>query len=181
MRRYISQSEVEMLVHAVISSRLGYCNSLLFGVQKVQGINKLQRVQNQASKLVLRKGRLQRFPWAKILEILHWLPVHKRIVFKILVITYNCFNCHSPTLLSSLLVPKFTNNGEVSHDYDIRFFFPTLEVGRRAFVYYAPRLWNCLPIELRKCETKILFKIHLKTFLWSFYDSLMNDFNHYIT
>ena len=63
----------------------------------------------------------------------------------------------------------------------MRTFFPTLEIGRRAFVYHAPRLWNCLPIELRQCETKELFKKQLKTFLWESYDFLISRYNCYRT
>ena len=178
MRKYISQTQVELLVHAVISSRIDYCNSLLYGVQKSNGLDKLQRVQNVASKLVLRKSRLQGFPSLKRLEVLHWLPVHKRIVFKILVIIFNCFMCNAPILISSLLVPKLYDDAE-SYEYDVRFYFPSLEIGRRAFMYYAPRLWNCLPLGLRKSETKLVFKKNLKTYLWNSYDVLMNDFTRY--
>ena len=180
MRRFITQPEVEMLVHAVISSRLDYCNCLLFGVRKVDGLDKLQRIQNQASKLVLRKCHRQGYSNTRRLKILHWLSVPKRIVFKILTVVFKCYHSIAPTLVSSLLVLKVTNN-EVSYKYDVRTFFPTLEIGRRAFVYHAPRLWNCLPIELRKCETKDVFKNQLKTYLWQHYDTLMNRYNCYRT
>ena len=180
MRKHISQKEVEMIVHAVILSRLDYCNSLLFGVQKGNGINKLQRIQNQASKLVLRKGRLQGYSSVRRLDILHWLPIPKRIVFKILYIVFKCFTGNAPFLISSLLIPKMSGN-VATHKYDERSFFPSLEIGRRAFVYHAPRLWNCLPIYLRKCETKELFKKQLKTYLWQSYDILINRYNAYRT
>ena len=157
MRRYITQKEVEILVHAVISSRIDYCNCLLFGVQKTDGLDKLQRIQNQASKLVLRKGHRQGYSSARRLNILHWLSVPKRIVFKILTVVFKCFQGTAPLLVSSLLVLKRTISG-TSYKYDVRTFFPTLEIGRRAFMYHAPRLWNSLPIELRQCETKELFK-----------------------
>ena len=85
-RKYLTQSQIQLIVHCIISSRIDYCNVLLFGAQKVDCINKLQRVQNCASKIVLRKGRLQGCPSTERLEILHWLPVEKRIVFKALVI-----------------------------------------------------------------------------------------------
>ena len=178
MRRFITQKEVEMLVHAVISSCLDYCNCLLFGVRKVDGIDKLQRIQNQASKLILRRNHRQGYSNNRRLILLHWLSVPKRIVFKILTIVFKCFHSVAPTLVSSLLVLKDSYN-DVSYKYDVRTFFPNLEIGRRAFVYHAPRLWNCLPIELRQCETKELFKKQLKTYLWESSDSLMSRYNCY--
>ena len=180
MRRFISQKEVEMLVHAVISSCLDYCNCLLFGVRKVDGIDKLQRIQNQASKLILRRNHRQGYSNNRRLILLHWLSVPKRIVFKILTIVFKCFHSVAPTLVSSLLVLIDSYN-DVSYKYDVRTFFPNLEIGRRAFVYHAPRLWNCLPIELRQCETKELFKKQLKTYLWESFDSLMSRYNCYRT
>ena len=43
--------DVLCLVHAFISSRLDYCNSLLFGVANQQ-LKRLQSVQNAAARLV---------------------------------------------------------------------------------------------------------------------------------
>ena len=40
------------LVHAFMISRLGYCNSLMYGLPSIQ-IAKLQRVQNAAARLIL--------------------------------------------------------------------------------------------------------------------------------
>ena len=56
IRPYLSESATARLVTALISSRLDYCNSVLTGLPADQ-INRLQRVQNCAARLVLRKNR----------------------------------------------------------------------------------------------------------------------------
>ena len=46
IRRYLSQETCEQLVHAFITSRIDYCNSLLYGLPAKQ-LDKIQRVQTR--------------------------------------------------------------------------------------------------------------------------------------
>ena len=56
INRYLQQIHLERLVHAVISSRLDYCNALFMNISK-ENMRKLQKVQNAAAKLILGKRR----------------------------------------------------------------------------------------------------------------------------
>ena len=51
IRKYLSRSSSETLIHAFITSRLDYCNSVLYGLPKYQ-LSKLQRVMNASARLV---------------------------------------------------------------------------------------------------------------------------------
>ena len=51
MRKYLDKKSLLTLVHAFITSRLDYCNSLLYRLPNT-AISKLQRVQNAAARLV---------------------------------------------------------------------------------------------------------------------------------
>ena len=53
IRNCLSQDDAETLVHAFISSKLNFCNALLYGLPK-SVIDKLQYVQNCAARLVTR-------------------------------------------------------------------------------------------------------------------------------
>lgn len=83
VRPFLSQANTETLIHAFITSRIDYCNSLLSGLPKNK-ISKLQLVQNAAAHLLTKtKTRTHITP---ILKSLHWLPVNFRTAFKILLL-----------------------------------------------------------------------------------------------
>ena len=88
IRKYLTQEYSETLIHAFISSRLEYCNSLLFGVPEYH-LHKLQRVQNAAARPIFQESRFCHI--TPLLMSLHWLPVKYRIVFKITLITFKAY------------------------------------------------------------------------------------------
>ena len=51
IRRYLSHEATETLVHALVTSRLDYCNSVLHNLPSCE-IKKIQRVQNTAARLI---------------------------------------------------------------------------------------------------------------------------------
>ena len=73
IRKHLSRNSTETLIHAFVLSRLDYCNSLLYGMPQVQ-IDKIQRVQNAAARLIsLKKPKFSHITPA--LYQLHWLPI----------------------------------------------------------------------------------------------------------
>ena len=59
IRKYLRQKTCEQLVHAFVTSRIDYCNSLLYGLPAKQ-LDKIQRVQNKAARIIF---RLPKFPF----------------------------------------------------------------------------------------------------------------------
>ena len=55
--KYLSRESLKTLVHAFVTSRLDYCNSLFYGLPKCH-ISRLQRVQNAAARLVTSTRKL---------------------------------------------------------------------------------------------------------------------------
>ena len=47
-RKYLTKNSVEVIIHALITTKLDYCNSLMHGLPK-RFLSKLQSVQNSAA------------------------------------------------------------------------------------------------------------------------------------
>ena len=96
IRKYISMQSAEVLVHAFVTSKLDFCNSLLYGLTH-QATQKLQSVQNAAARLISLTHKYDHV--TPILRALHWLPVEQRIKFKIILLVYKCLNNLAPVYL----------------------------------------------------------------------------------
>ena len=153
------------LVHAFITARLDYRNSILYGLPK-RLIQRLQRIQNTAARLVTRTNRDDHI--TPVLKGLHWLPVQERIMFKILLLTYKTIHGTAPSYLSEL-VSSYTPSRSLrssSTNLLCRRKTKLLQYGGRSFFSAAPKLWNELPDSVRKCESLDVFKSALKKHLF---------------
>ena len=83
IRKYLSKNNTKTLVHAFISIRIDYCNSILYGLPEYQ-LNKVQRVENMCTRLICNESKYCHI--TPLLVDVHWLPVKFRIQFKILLI-----------------------------------------------------------------------------------------------
>ena len=99
---------------------------------------------------------------------LHWLPVSKRIEFRILLLMFNCIHGNAPSYLKDLITPYFQNHYNLRSNTKKNYCVdPTnLRYGDRAFSNKGPSLWNDLPLPLKMCQTVKSFKDNLKTHLF---------------
>ena len=173
LRNVLTNNLTEQLVHAVICSRLDYCNSLLFNVNK-SNIFKLQKVQNAAARLEARCGK--RHSVSNVISNLHWLRIEARIVFKILLLVHKC------------IVGKCSNNLSITYkaynrrpdDYlMLQQNKVNTNYGKRTFDYASSRLWNVVPMHLRSTENTDSFKKGIKTMLFADFNNFMKRVNKY--
>ena len=87
--KFLSHEATETFIHAFVTSKVDYCNNLLYGLPAYH-IAKLQRVQNAAARLIFKESRFCHI--TSLLRQLHWLPVHYRIIFKILLIAFKAIH-----------------------------------------------------------------------------------------
>jgi hypothetical protein len=165
IRQYLTKDVAAQLIHSFVSSRLDYCNSLLYGIS-TKSLKRLKKVQNTAARILSLSGKYDHV--TPLLKELHWLPMDLRIDFKILLLTYKSVNDLAPSYLCDLLQPyrparslRSSSNGLLVVPKS-----RTSTYGDRAFSIAAPRLWNNLPENIRNAHSVSSFKHHLKTHLF---------------
>ena len=72
IREYLTSEAATNLIHAFVSSRLDYGNSLLAGLPDTE-ISKFQKVQNTAARILTRTKKYDSI--SPVLKELHWLKV----------------------------------------------------------------------------------------------------------
>ena len=103
IRHLLYQNATAQFIHALISIRLDYCNSILYNLPK-NIILRLQTIQNQAARILTRTTRRDHI--ADVLIDLHWLRIEERIVYKLLMLTFNAFNDHTAPLYLCELIEQ---------------------------------------------------------------------------
>ena len=106
IRNILSQSDAAKLVHAFVTSKLDYCNSLLLGCPKIS-LKSLQLTKNAAARVLMRTSHRDHI--SPVLASLHWFAVIFKIGFKILLLTYKALNDQAPSYLKDLIVEYFPN------------------------------------------------------------------------
>ena len=168
IRPFITNRACQTLVHAHITSRLDYCNSLLTGSSQEKR-KRLQRVQNAAARLMGNTNMYDHI--TPILKDLHWLPVQARVHYKMLLFVYKTLKCsNQPEYLCDLIKPYSSivslRSNEMCLLEQPRY---VGKYGAKSFVVAAPKLWNELPLTLKQAPSITCFKKDLKTFYFRRY------------
>ena len=165
VRRSLTRDACETLVQAYVTSRLDYCNVLLYGLPDYV-IERVQKVQNYAARVIAMVPK--REPITPYRADLHWLPIQERIEYKILLYTYKALNNLAPAYVTDLLIPYQPTRHLRSSTKGL--LAPPVHkpkhYGHRAFQHAAPKLWNCTPGHIRDSKTLEVFKNRLKTHLF---------------
>ena len=161
IRNIISNDACAQLIHSLVTVRLDYCNSILYGLSVSFTENS-----NTAARIL---ARVPRFSHISVtLFDLHWLPIRYRITLKICILTYRAYHRTAPPYLYDLIVPYVNTRSLRSNDKClIKPCKPRLRsYGERCFKYAGPPEWNKLPIYIRKSSSLFIFKTQLKTYLF---------------
>ena len=145
---------------------MDYCNSLLVSLPN-ETITKLQRIQNHAASLILKKATRNHV--TPLFRKLHWLPLQARINYKICALCFKYINKTGTSYLSDLLEQYFPSRLLRSGSQNL------LKIPPRAHKNALKRhsstvphlFWNSLPSDIRGAKSESQFKKDLKTHLFT--------------
>ncbi len=100
IKPFLSECATQLLVQALVLSRLDYCNALLAGLP-TNFIEPLQLIQNAAARLIFNEPKRMHVP--PLFINLHWLPIAARIKVKALMFAYKTTSGSAPLYLNSVL------------------------------------------------------------------------------
>ena len=185
IRKYLTHQASESLIHTFNFSHIDYCNGLLNEVSK-HLINKLQRIQNMAARLVYKLSKFSHV--TPLLIDLHWLSVEYHVRYKILLFTYKATHQLAPQYINKLFIRESTRyrswlssvtrnivfangsvSGEIAFDDIIYLLVPrtkSVTFKQRSLAVTGPQLWNSLPIDIKMENSLVGFKRKIKTYLF---------------
>ncbi len=170
IRPFLTEHAAQLLVQALVVSRLDYCNALLAGLPS-NTIKPLQMIQNAAARLVFNEPK--RAHVTPLFISLHWLPVAARIKFKTLMLAFRMTTGSAPSYFHSLL-RIYIPSRSLRSASERRLVVPSQRGSKslsRTFSFTIPGWWNNLPTPIRNAGSLSIFKQQLKTHL----------FRHYLT
>ena len=136
VRKCISDDDTKSIAMSIISGKLDYCNSILYGTSQ-SNIAKLQHVHNTLTRAVT--GARKRDRITPTLAGLYWLPIAARIDYKVALLTFKMLTTGRPSYLHELLqvhrpVRLLRSNEQINrlHDHGARTSF-----ANRAFCHAA--------------------------------------------
>ena len=156
--RDCSYSSLRLLVHAFITSRLDYCNGL-FANCSVAVRQRLQQIQNSVARLVCAEPAFSH---------VHWLPVARRITYKLCVLVFDVFlHGTAPEYLTDLCSRCSDQRLRSSTRGNFIVRRTRTRLADSSFTVAGPAAWNSLPVHIRNIQSHSAFCRHLNTYLFA--------------
>ncbi len=151
-RSFLTQHAAQILVRALVISRLDYCNALLAGLPSCT-IKPLQMIQNAVARLVFNEPKKAHVTALapgcsshQVQDTDAWAPTYFQSLMTIYIPSRNLRSASE----RRLVVPSQRGTKLLS----------------RTFSFTVPGRWNDLPTPIRNAEPLTIFKRHVKTHLF---------------
>ena len=139
-------------MHAFVSSKVDYYNSLLYGAT-AQVTRKLQAVMNVAARLICGLKRFDLIMPA-VRDEQHWLPISQRVNYKVALLVYKGLHGTGPAYPTDYctaltVADRHHQLRSVTRGDIILLRTKTKRIDLRSFHSSDPAVWNSLPMYIR--------------------------------
>ena len=140
------------VVHAFVSSRVDYCNSV-FSLVRVKHLRPFQFVLNAAARVITGRRKYDHISDV-VRDQLHLFSIAERIEYKLCSLVYKCLHQLAPQYLVEMckvvsILPGCKNLRPASRGALVELRTKTSTYGQRSFAVCGSRIWNRLPSNLR--------------------------------
>ena len=104
LHEHLNNKTTQTLIYGLVTSHLDYINAI-YSTLPASTIRPLNRAQSLTAKLVL-NSRDKDISSSKAKQILHWLPIKERSIYKCLTILHPCIHGTGPGMISNLIKTK---------------------------------------------------------------------------
>ena len=158
--KILSVDNKKRIFHTFICSQFNYCQTVWHFTSK-RKINMMEKIQERALRFVFNDYISV---YENLLLRVNKGTLHNQRLKNILVFVYKCVNNLEPSYLNSLFVVKHSN---YMLRNDILLFQPqmnTVKNGINSIIYHGSKMWNLLPLYIKKAPNVNMFKLLIKKF-----------------
>ena len=141
----------------------------VWGQTSEYNINKIQRLQNYAARIVTNNHDYINCRGIDIVHALKWMDVKMRRNYFTIILMYKCIHGLAPNYLVDEIIMNFDVNGMSTRSHNMNVYVPCIsssQVTNKSFKYSGAILWNGLPSFLKDLHDLNDFKFKLKRYLF---------------
>ena len=155
----------KLVIEALVMSSISYCSTVWNGASKLN-IQKLQNIQNFASKVAIGNGKKYDHATPYINE-LEWLKIENKVVYDVCSFIYRILYEHIPQRILKLETVEQVRSRQTRQSGRLMVPRRRTVIADRAVSVRGPKLWNALPQEIKESENFSGFKKKLKSHLFT--------------
>ena len=164
LSKYVDMPNLKLYYNSYILPIFDY-GCMIWGQCSNYNINRLLKLQKRAARIILRADFMT--PSNEMFQELGWLTFTNRVEYHICIMVFKSLNGQAPEYLSSLLTKcseTNTRNLRSSKQEILKVPFARTAYYKKSFSVTGPKLWNALPLEIRKSTSLDTLKTSVKKY-----------------
>ena len=164
LSKYVDMSNLKLYYNSYILPIFDY-GCMIWGQSSTYNINRVLKLQKRAARIILQADFMT--PSKEMFRQLGWLTFTNRVEYHICIMVFKSLNGQAPEYLSSLLTKSSetnTRNLRSSEQEILKVPFARTAYYKKSFSVTGPKLWNALPLEIRKSTSLATFKTSVKKY-----------------